>query len=261
VKKLDGENNMNDVTILIQGKILKQSYDFFIKNYLDFPVIISTWVDTDIEFNDLPNNFVVILSPYPDERGEQNLNLQIVSTLAGLEKVKTKYVIKIRGDEYWSNLYYIYNLIKNKSEKIFTSPIYFRAWQFAEYHISDHIIAGLTNNVSLMFTASKNNFTHKRLNVSKIKEDGKFLKYHPTHSPEERITKSYLEIVEKERFEKVDGRILMKEHFEIIDISMLKPYKAKANLYGAEWDSNFIPEDNFSLSNIDKLFSAEPYKK
>jgi hypothetical protein len=41
----------------------------------------------------------------------------------------------------------------------------------------------------------------------------------------------------------------------------LKPYKAKANLYQVEWNNNFIPEENFSISNIDKLFSAEPYKK
>lgn len=252
---------MNDVTILIQGKITQESFNFYVKNYLDFPVIISTWIDNQIDFSLLPDNFIVILSPYPKDYGEQNLNLQITSTLNGLEKVTTKFVIKLRGDEYWSNPYYIYNLIRNNSEKIFTSPIYFRAWQFAEYHISDHIIAGLNQNLLKMFLSAKTNFEQGTFNVTKIKEDGKFIKYHPTHSPEERLTKSYLSAVENERFEKIDGRILMKEYFEIIDISMLKPYKAKANLYNVEWNSNFIPEDNWSISNIDKLFSAEPYKK
>jgi hypothetical protein len=252
---------MNDVTILIQGKLLQESYDFFIKNYLDCPVIISTWVDNTIDFTTLPSNFVVILSAYPQDHGQQNLNLQITSTLAGLEKVKTKFVIKIRGDEHWSNMYYIYNSIREIPKKIFTSPIYFRAWQFAEYHISDHIIAGTTENLLIMFNQSKINFEENKLNISKIKENGKFVKFHPTHSPEERITKSYLNAIEKNRFDIVDGRILMKENFEILDLSMLKPYKAKANLYQVEWNNNFIPEENFSISNIDKLFSAEPYKK
>jgi hypothetical protein len=58
----------------------------------------------------------------------------------------------------------------------------------------------------------------------------------------------------------VDGRFLMKEHFNILDINLLKPYKVKANLFKNEWRDNFTPEHNYSISHIDKLFSDEPYK-
>ena len=254
------EKIMEDCTIIIQGKLEKESYDFYIKKYDNCKVIISTWAGTNIDFSNIPKNFKIIISPLPSESGDQNLNYQIVSTLNALEMVRTKYVIKVRGDEYWSYPENIYQSIKSAPTKLWSSSVFFRAWQYSEYHISDHIIAGTTENLFILFKAAKYNFDNGRLNVSKWKVDGEFHKYVKTHAPEERLTKSYLEAKEPDRFEKEDGRVLMKEHFSILDIDLLKPYKVKANLFKIEFKDNFIPEKNFSISNIDKLFSDEPYK-
>lgn len=251
---------MEDCTIIIQGKLEKDSYDYYIKKYDNCKVIISTWVGTNIDFSNLPKNFKVILSPLPVESGDQNINYQIISTLNALEMVRTKYVIKLRGDEYWTYPENIYQSIKSAPDKLWSSSVFFRAWQYAEYHISDHIIAGTLENLMILFKSAKYNWDNGRLNVSKWKVDGKFHKYVKTHSPEERLTKSYLETKDPERFEKTDGRFLMKEHFDIIDIDLLKPYKIKANLFKKEWKDDFIPERNFSISTIDQLFSDEPYK-
>jgi hypothetical protein len=251
---------MEDVTVIIQGRLMQDSYDFYIENYKDCPVIISTWVDNTIDFKNLPENFIVLLSPYPYDFGAQNLNLQLISTLNALERVKTKYVIKVRGDEYYSNLQYVLNSIKVEPNKIHTSSIFFRAWQYAEYHISDHIISGTLENLLIMFRETKYNFDTGKVNISKWKVDGNFHKWVTTHAPEERITKSYLNAKEPFRFEKVDGRILMKEHFDILDIELLYPYKIKANLFRKEWTDEFIPERNFSISTIEQLFAEDPYK-
>ena len=251
---------MEDVTVIIQGRLYQESYDYYIKTYKGFKVIISTWIDNTIDFKNLPDNFKVILSPYPKESGGQNLNYQITSTLNGLEAVTTKYTIKVRGDEYYSNLQYVANSIKVEPTKIHTSSVFFRAWQYSEYHISDHIIAGTIDNTKTMFRACKHTFDTGKLNVSKWKKEGKFFKYVTTHAPEERITKSYLLAKEPNKFEKVDGRILMKEHFDILDIDLLKPYKVKANLFKKDWYDDFIPERNYSISTIDQLFSDDPYK-
>jgi len=251
---------MEDCTIIIQGKLENDSYDFFVKKYDNCQVIISTWSGTNIDFSNIPKNFKVILSPLPTESGDQNINYQIVSTLTALEMVKTKYVIKMRGDEYWSYPENIYQSIISSSDKLWSSSVFFRAWQYAEYHISDHIIAGTLENLMILFKAAKYNWDNGRLNISKWKIDGNFNRYIKTHAPEERLTKSYLEAKDPERFEKVDGRFLMKIHFDILNIDLLKPYKIKANLFKKEWKDNFIPERNYSISNIDKLFSDEPYK-
>lgn len=252
---------MKEVTIVVQGRISQDAYDFWIKNYKDYNVIISTWVDNKINFSNIHNNFKVVLSQIPAITGDQNLNYQVVSTLNALECVRTKYAIKIRGDEYYSNLENVYNQIKFRPDLIFTSPIYFRHWNFAEYHISDHLIAGTTENLLLMFKETKHNFDTGKLNVSKWILNGKFWKWGHTHCPEERLTKSYLNAKFPNQFEKIDGRILMKQSFSILDLEVLKPYKAKANIYKVEWRDNFIPERNYSISNIEQLFEEEPYKE
>ena len=252
---------MEDVTVIIQGRLLPECYEFWINNYKDCPVILSTWVDTEIDFKNLPENFTVLLSPYPFDFGAQNLNLQLISTLTALKRVETKYVIKLRGDEYYSNLQYIRNSILVETHKIHTSPIFLRAWEYAEYHISDHIIAGTLENMLVMFGETKYNFDTGKVNISKWKVDGKFHKWVTTHAPEERITKSYLNVKEPFRFEKVDGRIIMMEHFNILDIELLHPYKIKANLFRKEWTTGFIPERNFSISRIEQLFADDPYKR
>ena len=72
---------MKDVTLIIQGRLYQDSYDFYIKNYTQCPVIISTWTDCKIDFSNIPNNFIVILAPLPLDGGKQNINYQLVSTL------------------------------------------------------------------------------------------------------------------------------------------------------------------------------------
>jgi hypothetical protein len=253
---------MKDVTLIIQGRISLDAFNWWVNNYKNLPVIISTWVDCDINFREIPKNFTIILSQYPENYGDQNLNLQLTSTLAALEKVKTKYAIKIRADEYWSNLDYVVNTIKGQPNKIHTSSVFFRAWQYAEYHISDHMIAGTTENMLLMFRETKYNFDNNKINKSKWKhEDGSFWKWGHIHAPEERLTRSYLYSKEPFRYEKVDGRILMSEHFNILDADLLHPYKIKANIFQKIWYDGFIPERNFSISTIEQLFSDDPYKR
>ena len=58
---------------------------------------------------------------------------------------------------------------------------------------------------------------------------------------------------EPKRWGNIDGRKLMVDNFEILDIEKLHPYKIVANIFQAEWKDGFVPERNFSISNIKKL--------
>jgi hypothetical protein len=244
---------MNEVTIIIQGKLDKECYDFYISKYKNCKVIISTWIDTEIDFKNLPDNFSVILSSYPTKVGIQHLNYQITSTLAGLDCVKTKYTIKVRGDEFWSFPENIYMSVKNEPQKIHVSPVYFRTWDFAEYHMSDHMIAGTTENMLKLFNAAKVNVAENRMHVSKWKENGVFKTYLNTACPEEVLTKSWLEAIAPDRFDITNGIQLMRDYIQIVDINYLKPYKVKANLFQKFWYDNFVPDDNFSISSMEDL--------
>jgi hypothetical protein len=55
----------------------------------------------------------------------------------------------------------------------------------------------------------------------------------------------------------MDGRQLMVDNFEILKIKKLEPYKVVANIFNKEWSEGFIPEQNYSISDINKLFLPE----
>ena len=239
---------MKNVTILLQGKILQETIDFYVENYPTANVVISTWIGSELDFSKLPQTYNVVLSKLPKEGGHQNMNYQILSTINGLRFVETDYVIKIRGDEYYSNMEYITNEVVMNPKKIHCSPVFFRHWDYMAYHISDHIIAGTTNNIKLMFEKTKF-YTENNL-VYHIKEGEKFEFW----EPEINLTRSYLMAKESERWDRVDGRQLMVDNFEILNIEKLHPYKIVANIFKASWTEGFIPERNYSISDINKLF-------
>lgn len=239
---------MKNVTILLQGKILQDSIDFLIKNYPTANVVVSTWIGSETDFSRLPSSYTLIQTKLTDSGGDQNINYQILSTLNGLRFIDTDYVIKIRGDEYYSNLEYIANEVAMNPSKIYSSPIFFRHWSFMKYHISDHIIAGTKENLQLMFEETKFNIENE-------------LVYHMVNGkphrfwePEINLTRSYLMAKEPKRWDKVDGRKLMVDNFEILDIEKLHPYKIVANIFKAQWTEGFIPERNFSISDVRRLY-------
>ncbi len=43
---------MKDVTLIIQGRISLDAFNWWVNNYKNLPVIISTWVDCDINFRE-----------------------------------------------------------------------------------------------------------------------------------------------------------------------------------------------------------------
>ena len=234
---------MKDVTIVIQGRITQDTYDFYTNRYPSTNIVVSTWTNHILDLTICPPNCKILLQPLPTDRGTQNQNLQYTSTLNALHQIQTKYVIKVRGDEKFSNLEYVLDEINNSPDKIHCSPIWFRHWSFMKYHISDHIMAGRTELLKLMFSEVKHNF------------DNKILKY---WEPEIMLTRSYLMAVEPNRFDTVDGRILMIEHFNILNLTNLQPYLIVANVFKKRWvGSGYVPESNYSISDIHRLLMTK----
>lgn len=242
---------MKNVTILLQGKILQETINFFVKHYPTQNVVISTWIGCKLDFSKLPQSYNVILTKLPKDGGHQNINYQILSTNNGLKYVETDYVIKLRGDEYYSNIEYIVNEIAMNPTKLHCSPVFFRHWEFMQYHISDHIIAGTIDNLKLMFNKAKFYIDNKL--VYNLRDGIKYEFW----EPEINLTRSYLMAKEPERWDKIDGRQLMIDNFEILNIKKLEPYLVVANIFNQKWTEGFIPEQNYSISDVNKLFLPE----
>jgi len=262
---------MKNVTIILQGIILQDTLDFYIKHYPTANVIISTWIGSNLVCKDIPPTYNVIFSKLPKDRGPQNMHCQILSTLNGLRFTETDYVIKVRGDEYYSNIEYIMDRIVSNPKKIHCSPVFFRHWSHTPFCISDHIIAGTTNNLKLMFEKTKfyykndmihnilgNEFyiSHQEKKEFKHSQSKIQSKIHDL-APEENLTRSYLMAKERERWGKVDGRRLMVDNFEILNLKKLSPFRIVSNGVKMHWDNNFIPEENGSISNINQLFLSK----
>lgn len=225
----------SNLTIVIQGNLQQETLEFYKQNYYSYNVIISTWTNnhTVQSIGEIPENWIIVKNRRPRDHGHQNIYLQIYSTLYGLEKVNTKYCIKMRADEYISNIDYIYKYILNNDNKLYTLPIWFRRWDHFAYHISDHLIAGSTDNLRLMFKTA--------LNRQK------------DHVAEVVLTRGYLEQKIPDIYQKYEDKSVMKKYFDILNLEYLKPYLLIANCYGARFYSNFIPEHHASASNIDDI--------
>ena len=174
---------------------------------------------------DLPQNIEIIENILPINFGKQNINLNIYSTLMGLIKVKTKYCIKMRGDEYYSNIDYILKELNNNSKKLHVVPVFMRKFDIWPFHMSDHLVCGLTENLLLMFLSSAVN----------QKND----------CPEAALTRSYLEQKIPDLYWTKSGsdyKNIIKKYYNILDLQKLQPYRIVSNMHNAIFNSNFIAD-------------------
>jgi hypothetical protein len=247
---------MEEVTLLVQGKITQETYNFFTERYPQYPIVISTWSDHKLDLSYFPKNLTLVLQRLPDTSGDQNQNYQFVSTNNGLNHVITPYVIKFRGDEYYSNIDDILLQVKTNPNKIWCSPIFFRHWSMYQYHISDHVIAGKLENIKFMFQAAKYAFDKKL--VFHVRDGVQY----PFWEPEIHLTRSFLMAKYPTNFNELDGKQLMVDNFDILDLKPLEPYKIMCNLFKTYWVGDFTPEKNYSISKIEHLLDDKPpYEK
>jgi len=148
---------MDDVTIILQGRINPACLERWITTYFDWNVVVSTWTKVDghnnkINISSIPSKWSVLSLPQPQKTIDiGTLQFQIQSTTNAFPHVNSEYLIKVRGDEFYSNLHRFVREMKYKKEQIICSDIYYRGFQKSYFHISDHLIGGTTNNVKAMF--------------------------------------------------------------------------------------------------------------
>jgi len=156
---------MKDVTLILQGLVAPKQLELWKKHYKDYNVIISCWEDEEFDFEKglfsswLPKNWKVIKNQYPLLRfkSEANLDYQILTTLNALKEVKTKYVVKSRLDEFYSNIYLLYKKLKKNEDKIVCGSVFFREYGLYPFHIADKLMCGTKDNLLLMFESTLHN--------------------------------------------------------------------------------------------------------
>ena len=157
-----------DVTIVMQGPLVS-IYDGsmaeglqYLDNYLNLVdrIIISTWENSVGSFIDnadkiIGNRNITLvtedIAKYDDYYKNANVVYQAASSLNGLKKVDTEYAIKLRCDEYYTDLSRFIDLMKSAPEKLTTSNLLFCPDIHEQFHPSDHIAGGYTKNILGMY--------------------------------------------------------------------------------------------------------------
>jgi hypothetical protein len=238
----------DDVTLLLQGPIEKGKLNTYLvagmrnlKYYSQTAkTIISTWKGAEVKPSKsfLTKHSVDIIESnenlYKNMYRDANMNFQVASTLNGLKKIKTKYTIKLRCDESFSDLSKFIQKIKDNPTKIVTTNVFFSKNSYDPFHPSDHVIGGTTENMKSMFSyafkvCQKEN-TKERLNADHfgvpnlINRDG-----NNGLAPETFLCFCYLQSkgVKLELEKSVE---IMKENYEVVPLEDMGKFHCKYDI-------------------------------
>jgi len=138
---------MNEITTIIQGPANTISLEN-LDNYRKFgPVIISCYDNEEnnqiLKIYDLKKD-TLIKSINPYIKGcfnGGNSFLQTWTTLQGLQCTQTKYFVKVRSDEYWSDIEPVIKKIEDNPDSWTSCNIFFKG-KPEPFHPSDHLFGG-----------------------------------------------------------------------------------------------------------------------
>jgi hypothetical protein len=155
-----------------------------------------------------------------------NLYYQTYTTLRGIEKVETEWVIKVRADELYIDWDIFISIMKSNPDKIICNNVYFYYGKRYIYHISDHILGGKIDNIKTMF---QNCIT----NLQKQKSEYPYFINHA----EQILTYSYLSSIypKESLINNIDlSRKLLIKHFIVVPITEFINYYITSNYKGCK---------------------------
>ena len=184
---------------------------------------------------------------------KQNIYMHSTGTLRGLQRVKTPFAVKIRADEYYTDLRPILAKIRACHDIVVTNNVFARTTTSFPYHISDHLIAGRTENLLIMFEAA----------LSSIKAGISTLPGMRYFVAEQRFTMTYLTRKLNCTLESLvvkqipDIRQLMHENFFIVPVKQLGAFHISANSMARKsLTQNSTPREYRAFIDIESIDSV-----
>lgn len=164
--------------IVLQGQH-SEFTNTIVENYFKLPfvnsIVLSCWNDEEyLKLESLYEKYserlIVVFNEKPFVYGDDNINLQIVSSINGIRRVDTEYVIKMRTDQlydYNSMMVMYYFFIENRKDHFIFVP---GMYPHLLFHPRDHLFWGKTSDLIKLFDIPLkiNNVTDK---VRILKQD------------------------------------------------------------------------------------------
>lgn len=259
-----------ELSIVIQGQVISENFltknivEFYLKNFKEINVIVSTWDDTPslnlAAFDEHRENsrFHLILSKPPEVSGIFNVNNQIVSTRHGMEHALgiSEFAIKTRTDQILSSplllrnlqtLWKLYGESQNSRNRIVVSS--FNTFAFRFYGASDMFQFGKTEDLL--------NYWDQELDERPISELSE-----PSHSMRlegmKLVAEVYLNTNYFKKIMKVNPCFAWKESLDFIrdafivaDQHALGQTWLKNTHLSNRWNFNLFPHKYYELSHLD----------
>jgi hypothetical protein len=162
-----------------------------------------------------------------DQNNSQNKFFHFYSTELGLRNVSKDFVVKVRNDEFYSNLDPFFETVLNNPQKVTTGDVFFRRHDYYPFHPSDHLVGGKTEVMLKGFATAR-----------EIAEDLEIAKNHEIFKisgiPLENITSeqimglSFISVIHT-KYAMESPINVMKSVFEIVPTERLGTFNIKQN--------------------------------
>jgi hypothetical protein len=220
-----------DCTILIQGPPQHRSLSRILDYRALGPVVVSCWMD------DVPvvgSDVALVATPKPEKQyyvgsANETFSYQVHSILNGLRLVKTPYVVRTRSDEYF-NLVPFIKRYNRRDDKILCGNIFFKPWSTYHFHMGDHLFIARTEILLTAYEALAGNID----------------RYNNQQCAEQSSSFAILDA-----FDEPWTREAFARRFDVMDINELKPFMARWNGIGRDYDNHF--NDQGVIVSMDQL--------
>lgn len=260
------KSKYNDFTLVIQGPIdditrldALSSIEYYQSMF--FEIILSTYTEhlaenweiqkfckdnnikivhqsineglNDLSFNDFDNSH--------DFHDDCGVAFQTITSLHGFRHVKTRYLVKHRIDEKYSNLNLLLDKFLNDTNKLVTGGTFFGQKVYFEYCAADHLMVGKTEKLIETFQR-----TLDMIN-SGVLDNGPEIMY------TKNFIRSHGEIPTTENHDN-----LMRKYVDFLPDKYMEPFVIRANHWNQVWnDSDSLGEERNSFETVDDMINSD----
>jgi hypothetical protein len=211
LRKIDTTPIATDLSFVVQGVDTDTTINLLCILLIYGKVIISTWNIYDFDL-------IKYKVDSEDIYNKNNIYFQVYTTLSGLKKVSTDYVIKVRGDELYLDFTTYIKALYHNNDKIVVANIIMRNIDNKAYHFPDNMIGSSKKNLIKMFEEA-----YSLINNGIVKTS---LFHYDTWSPEQILSLGYLSNIYPMNSLSFDkSYILMKKHFAYVDVQSFKQFQ------------------------------------
>lgn len=234
-----------DITLLIQGSTKTKDNLTFLE-HIDYykslfkKIVISTYTEdlTEELLNIIKIHNLILVDQTKNISIENkyNIGFQTLSTLAGLYECSTKYTLKHRTDEKYSNLNLLIDIFMEDTNKWVSGGTFFGAKSYHIFHAADHLFIGKTDKLIKTFETTLQNLYNGKYEKNANNEP----------AAEVTFTKNFIRISgEEPNLQYHDTQML--KYFNFISDKHLEPFlirfNSKKEIYRTFKD--FHPSFNF----------------